>query len=142
MTEATPTTVSGHVVRDGAGRLWIDVPRRSACQTCDKSKGCGMGVLGSLSGNGSIRLAADGRAVHVGDQVALTCSSSALLKAAFLAYGLPALGLVFGAVAMALMNFSDGAQVLGAALGLGLGVLTTRQAVARGHLPKLTLNEE
>jgi len=141
MSNAT-ATVSGQVVRDDAGRLWIDVPRRSACQTCGKSKGCGMGVLGGLGGNGAVRMAADTPGLVVGQRVAVTCASSDLLLAAFLAYGLPALGLVVGAVAMAVMNFGDGAQALGAASGLILGVLITRQAVARGHLAAMTLNEE
>ncbi len=141
MSNAT-ATVSGHVVRDGAGRLWVDVPRRSACQTCAKSKGCGMGVLGGLGGNGGVRVAVDAPGLVAGQRVSVTSASSGLLQAAFLAYGLPALGLVVGAVTMAVMNFGDGAQALGAALGLVLGALITRQAVARGHLAAMTLNEE
>jgi len=101
-----------------------------------------MGVLGGLGGNGTVRMAAEGHDLVAGQRVALTCASSGLLQAAFLAYGLPALGMVLGAVATAAMEFGDGAQALGAALGLGLGVLITRQAVARGHLAALTLNEE
>ena len=43
---------------------------------------------------------------------------------------------------MAVMNFDDGAQALGAGLGLILGVMITRWAVARGHLPALIYFEE
>lgn len=139
MTDASPT-VTGHVVRDDAGRLWVDVPRRSACQSCGKSSACGMSVLGGLSSAGSIRLNADGLAE--GASVDLACPSSGLLKAAFLAYGLPALGLVGGAVSMAVLEFGDGVQALGAGLGLVLAIILTRRTVARGHLPTLSIYEE
>lgn len=142
MTEIHPPTVSGHVLRDGAGRFWIDVPRRSACQSCDKTSSCSMSVLGGLVGSATIRLPIQGMDIQVGDRVRLACPSDGLLKAALLAYGLPALGMVVGAVLMSLMNFNDGPQALGAGLGLFLGVMATRWLVARGHLPALTYFEE
>ncbi|MCR4379346.1 MAG: SoxR reducing system RseC family protein [Rhodospirillales bacterium] len=147
MTETLPPTfseptVSGQVMRDGAGRLWLDVPRLSACQSCDKTSTCSMSVLGGLAGSASMRLPVEGVDLHSGDRVTVACSSNGLLKSAFLAYGLPSLGLVVGAAMMAVMNFDDGAQALGAGLGLILGVMITRWAVARGHLPALTYFEE
>lgn len=135
-------TVSGLVLRDGAGRLWLDVPRHSACQSCGKSSSCSMGVLGGLAGSASMRVPIDDENLRAGDQVTVVCSSTGLLKSAFLAYGLPSVGLVLGAAMMAVMNFADGAQALGAGMGLVLGVMTTRWAVAQGHLPTLTYFEE
>lgn len=142
MSDTSHIVATGQVVRDGAGRMWIDVPRRSACQSCGKASGCGMSVLGGLSGNSPLRLSVDGLNRAPGEHVALSCAASGLLKAAFLAYGLTVLGLVAGGVAPALLGLGDGWQALGAALGLGLGILITRWAVARGHIPALTLTEE
>lgn len=142
MIDVSATSVFGRVVRDGAGRQWIDVPRRSACQSCGKSSDCGMSILGSLAGDPNLRLPIDGLSVHDGAQVELSCASSGLLRAAFLAYGLPTLGMVGGALAAAALDFGDGVLALSALVGLALGVMTTRLAVARGHMPTLTLIEE
>lgn len=142
MTDAPSTPVFGRVVRDGAGHQWIDVPRRSACQSCGKSSDCGMSLLGSLAGDKSLRLPIAGLSVRDGAQVELSCSSRGLLRAAFLAYGLPSMGVVGGAVVAALLDYGDGVQAMSAFLGLALGVMTTRLAVARGHLPTMTLIEE
>jgi sigma-E factor negative regulatory protein RseC len=136
------STVSGQVLRDGAGRYWLDVPRRSACQSCGKSSACSMNALGGLVGSANMRLPIEGLGLSSGDRVTVACSTDSLLKSAFLAYGLPSLGLVVGAAIMAMMNFGDGGQALGAGMGLALGVMITRWAVARGFLPALTYFEE
>lgn len=139
MSEPLAHTVIGRVVRDGQDRLWIKVPRLSACQGCGKSDSCATPQMG---GGAPSRLPVVGLDVRAGDTVSLSCAGQGVLKAAFLAYGVPALGLVLGALGAALAGGGDFAELLGAALGLGLGLLTTRLAVARGHLPELILNEE
>lgn len=138
----TTATVYGQVVRDASGRMWVDVPRRSACHSCEKTSGCSMSVLGGLVGGQTTRLPIDGLDMRDGETVQLSCPSEGLLKAAFLAYGLPAFAMVVGALVAATLTVSDLYQALGAAGGLALGVLITRWLVARGHLPTMTLNEE
>lgn len=136
------TAVSGTVVKDAQGRTWVDVPRRSACQSCGKSSGCSMSVLGGLAGGQTTRLSVDGMDLEPGQQVALACPSSGVLKAAVLAYGVPLLGVVGGALIAAAFDFSQGAQMLSAAVGLGVGILVLRRSGRQGGLANLTLIEE
>ena len=140
MTE--PLTVTGRIELDAQGRTWVAVPRRSACQSCGKSSGCGMSVLGGLAGGQKTRLPIAGMDAREGDTVALSCAPGGLLKAAFLAYGLPVLGLVLGAGAAALMNLNDASQMLGAGAGLVAGLLLARLAAKHGRTPTLRLIEE
>ena len=132
------TTVTGRVIRDG-GNLYIDVPRRSACQSCGKESGCGMSLLGGLAGNGSMRLSLNDDAADPGAEVVLGCSQDGLLKAAFIAYAPPALGLVLGAVAAALSGLGEGVQALSALGGLALGLMLTRVAAAKTRLPAMQI---
>jgi len=136
------STVSGRVVAGDDGRLFVDVPRRSACQSCGKESGCGMSVLGALSVSQSLRLELQDISVVAGQSVRLSCPQDGLLKAALMAYAPPALGVVMGAVAMALNGFGDGAQVLGALTGLALGLMTTRMLATRSALPKMNILKE
>lgn len=136
------SSVTGRVSVDADGRTWIDVPRRSACQSCGKSSACSVSVLGGLTGGQTTRLPVEGLDVREGQSVQLTCTSENLLKAAFLAYGLPALGVVAGGLCAAAAQGGDGLAFLGAALGLGLGVASARWLTTRGHVSEMTIYEE
>ena len=140
--EPVLTTVGGRVIADDDGRLFVDVPRRSACQSCGKESGCGMSVLGGLSVSQSVRLELQDVGVDPGQTVQLSCPQDGLVKAAILAYAPPALGVVAGAVAMALSGFGDGAQAFGALLGLGLGLMTTRMVASHSALPQMYILKE
>lgn len=142
MSDEGTTAVSGTVVQDAQGRTWVDVPRRSACLSCGKSSGCSMSVLGGLTGGQTTRLSVDGLELAPGQQVELACPSGGVLKAAVLAYGMPLAGVVGGALIAAALEFSQGAQMLCAGLGLGVGVLLLRWAGRQGSLANLTLIEE
>jgi len=135
-------TVSGLVVADGDGRLFVDVPRRSACQSCNKESGCGMSVLGGLSVSQSLRLELQDVRVDPGQSVQLSCPQDELVKAAVLAYAPPALGVVAGAVTMALSGFGDGGQAFGALAGLGLGLVTVRMLASHSALAQMYILKE
>lgn len=142
MSDQRYSAVFGTVVKDAQGRTWVDVPRRSACQSCGKSSGCSMSVLGGLAGGQATRLSVSGVNLAPGQHVELVCPTTGVLKAALLAYGLPLAGLVVGALVAVAFDFSQGAQVLCAGVGLGAGALALRWASRRGDLANLTLIEE
>lgn len=142
MSDEGYTTVSGTVVKDAQGRTWVEVPRRSACQSCGKSSGCSMSVLGGLTGGQITRLSVGGLELPPGQQVKLACPAGGVLKAAMLAYGVPLAGVMGGALIAAALDQSQGAQMLSAGLGLGLGVLAMRWAGRQGGLTNLTIIEE
>ena len=134
------TTVTGRVAVDDDGALFVDVPRRSACQSCGKDSACGMSVLGGLAGTaGFVRMDLKDGTAQSGDTVTLSCPQDGLLKAAVIAYAPPALGLVGGAVTAALNGGGDGVQALGALGGLVLGLMITRWAAAKSRLPAMTI---
>lgn len=135
------TTVTGRVVRDGDG-LFVDVPRRSACQSCGKESGCGMSLLSGLAGGGSMRMNLREGVAEPGSSVVLGCPQDGLLKAAFIAYAPPALGLVVGAVVAALNGSGEGVQALGALGGLIVGLMLTRVAAAKARLPAMRILKE
>lgn len=141
MSEQLITVVSGTVVQDDLGRLFVDVPRMSACQSCSKSKGCGTSMLGSLGGTKDLRFRLKGKA-EVGDTIRLVCDQDDLVRAAFLAYMPPAVGMVLGGASAALSGSGDGVQALCALGGLCLGLILTRGLSTRDRVPAMQVIKE
>ena len=75
--------------------------------------------------------------LSLGDRVQLVVPASALVQASLLMYVLPLLGLMIGALAGQLLFATNGASILGGALGFGLALLglSRRQngLFANGH---------
>jgi sigma-E factor negative regulatory protein RseC len=69
-------------------------------------------------------LAQDNLGVSVGDEVLLGIPENGALRAAFVLYGVPLLGLMFGVVIA--QAWGDGWAALAGLLGLGLGLLVVR----------------
>ncbi len=110
------------------GMATVTVSRLVACARCAAGKGCGAGLL---SGNPKpakfqVRVA-ESMGLEVGDQVTLELSPDSLLKASFLVYGLPLVGvvaiLIVGwLVAGPLTDVAaTGLAVAGLAAGLAIG---------------------
>lgn len=83
--------------------IWVQPQRKSACGGCQSSQGCGTASLSKLFVQQEakpIPLAktAISENAQVGDRVLLSLDESKLVKHAFMAYGLPLVGLLMGAV--------------------------------------------
>ena len=137
MSEERISSVTATVVQGKDGGLVLNVPRRSACKSCSKDDGCGMSMLGGLTATQGMKMELNPGVAQVGDTLELGCSQDGLVKAAFIAYAPPALGLVLGASAAALNGGGDGVQALGALGGLMIGLLCTRGLAAKSRLPKM-----
>jgi positive regulator of sigma E activity len=106
---------SGHIValRDGIATVSIASP--AACASCGSRSAC--------AGSRTIELPAPAGA-RPGAAVTVAVADEALLRSALLAYFLPTVATLLGAVACA--GFGDAAAVAGAACGLGSGLLGMR----------------
>lgn len=77
----------------------VRTERRSTCGGCRASGSCGTSLLDRMLGRRAVLLRAENRAgANAGDQVVVGVDESTLLRAAVLAYLLPMLALIVGAV--------------------------------------------
>ncbi|CAI8776154.1 SoxR reducing system RseC family protein [Methylocaldum szegediense] len=114
------------------GKVWVEKPRRSACGGCLRQ--CASGVVDRYFGAPTIRLQVLSPIdVQVGDRVVLGIQEDAFVKGSFCAYLIPLLGLFLGAIlgniivfSLALDVSSDGASVIGGAIGLSLSFIILR----------------
>jgi len=73
----------------------VTVSRLVACARCAAGKGCGAGLLSGNPAPAEFQVQIpDSMALRVGDQVTLELSPDNLLKASFLVYGLPLVGVL------------------------------------------------
>lgn len=118
--------VAAHVLslQDGMAEVRLDAP--AACGSCGAQGACGGGRARR------VRIAV-APGIGAGDRISLQLSEADLNRSALLAYLLPAAGMLLGALFLA--PGGDSLAVLGAALGLGLGLVSLRLfgRRARGH---------
>lgn len=141
-------TSQGVVVElDGAFAL-VEVQRQNGCGGCQSQAGCGTATLSKLfspSFTAPIRVM-NTLDVQVGDRVILSLDESQVVRQAFMAYGLPLIGLFLSAIilkfiAQTLFSMTplqlDLVAILGGAAGLFMGWGLTRK-LHRPSLPVLT----
>lgn len=117
------------VVTTGIDHVWLDVQRQSACGSCQVSAGCGTAALTKVWGGRSSRVRAISTLpLQVGDAVIVGLADGVLLRGALLAYLLPVVLLLAGAVLgeSAFAGAGEEPVILLGALGLGLGFLAVR----------------
>ena len=132
-------TAGGHLVEGvarvvvvDAARTWLEPEQTSSCGACASAAACGV-----KSGQNDRRLKArrfsvsNDAGLRVGDRVVIGMSEYALIRASSVAYAIPLLSMMVGAVVAHLYFGSDGAAMLSAAGGLLLGVLVARIWAAR-----------
>ena len=126
-------TETGRVVGIETDGIWVETIRRSTCGTCSAQKGCGHGLLNRISEGkrGYVRALPGDQSVEdykVDDQVLISIPEEVILRGSFIAYILPLLSMLTGA--MAVSHFFAGQPdllaVVGAAGGLALGFILVR----------------
>ncbi|MCC5866952.1 MAG: SoxR reducing system RseC family protein [Gammaproteobacteria bacterium] len=101
----------------------------SGCPRCDRGEGCGQGAWFAARSR-TWRLSVPTGAAQVASTVRLTLPATRLLHAAALAYGLPLLGLVTGAVLGQLLG-GEFPAVSGSIIGLLAGFALARRLAVR-----------
>ncbi len=117
------------VVAQEPGIAWVETRRRNACGACSQSAGCGSALLSRLFAPGADRLALeDGLGVAIGERVVIGIPDGLLVRASLIAYLLPLLTLVMGAVLAEWWQLAEIEVALTGIAGLGAGIWLT------GHL--------
>lgn len=128
----------GLVVGQEDGFVLVQTQRQSACGGCQSESGCGTSALAKLFSNtGSAPIKVENTLnAAVNDQVLLKLDESRLVLHAFMAYGLPLIGLFLFAVLLkwagqSLLGMQAGQaellSILGGLFGLLLGWFVTKR---------------
>ncbi len=133
-------TESGRVVGIEADSLWVETIRRSTCGACKAQKGCGHGLINSVSDGkrGYIQVLPGHRSFahySVGDQVLISIPEEVILRGSFVAYLVPLIAMLVGALAAVrwLPGNEDLVAVVGAGSGLALGFALVHWHGTRHH---------
>lgn len=126
-------TETGRVVGIENDGIWVETIRRSTCGTCSAQKGCGHGLLNRISEGrrGYVRALPGHQSVDdykINDQVVISIPEEVILRGSFIAYILPILSMLAGAMAAShfWVGQQDALAVVGAAGGLALGFTVVR----------------
>ena len=102
----------------------LEIERKTACGLCGQTRGCGNSIWGKLFGHQTTAFKAQNRInAKVGDSVIVGINEKALLKSALLLYILPLVTLFVGAILASQLWQTDASTMLGAVVGLVLGLL-------------------
>jgi len=118
------------------GKAIVAVSRTVACARCAAGKGCGAGLLSGKSKPVNLAVPVpETLDLQVGDKVILELSPDSLLRASFLVYGLPLIGLISALILGWLFAgpLSDGYAVGLAIVGLVTGLLVGRARIGRNR---------
>lgn len=108
-------------IRDGIAAIRVE--RASACSSCGTRSVCGAGRADETVV--FLPLDMSSAPARSGDRVTVQLAAGGLTRAAFLAYLLPAMSTLLGALLLA--GAGDLAAVAGALAGLGLGLIALRR---------------
>lgn len=126
-------TETGRVVALDQQGLWVETIRQSTCGSCSAQKACGHSLINSISdGKRSYIRVLPGdhgsQDCSIDDQVRISIPEEIILRGSFIAYMLPLLCMLAGAIlAGQLLSFNpDAAAAIGAIGGLGVGFALVR----------------
>jgi sigma-E factor negative regulatory protein RseC len=143
MTETHLIETSARVVFTAPGKVWVEGGSQQGCAACQSQSTCGVSGLGKFFNRNKppVALACD-LAVQPGDSLVLNLAESDLLRAGLLAYLLPALLSVAGAIAATLAGLGDAAAALAmlAAFAAGLVVARVFARAPRFHISRPTIH--
>lgn len=119
------------VVSVGNGKAWVEASSQQGCAACQSQSSCGVSGLGKFFGRNKppVALACD-LAIQPGDSLVLSLAESDLLRAGILAYLLPTVLSVLGAITTSLFGLGDAAAVAAMLAGFAAG-LTIARAFSR-----------
>ena len=102
----------------------LEIERKTACGLCGQTRGCGNSIWGKLFAHRSSAFKAQNRInAKVGDSVIVGINEKALVKSALLLYILPLATMLIGAILTSHFRQTDASAMLGAVIGLALGLL-------------------
>jgi sigma-E factor negative regulatory protein RseC len=115
------------VVASCNGELLVESTERSGCGGCGSRSVCGVsGLAKYFSGGRKPVVLSCAAAVQPGAELQLQMSEGDLLKSGLLAYLVPSVFAIAGAAVATLAGYGDVFAVLGAAAGVGAGLLLVR----------------
>jgi sigma-E factor negative regulatory protein RseC len=123
------------VVSTAPGTVWVEASSQQGCAACQSQGTCGVSGLGKFLGRNKppVALACD-LAVQPGDGLVLNLAESDLLRAGLLAYLLPTLLSVAGALAATLAGLGDAAAAVAMAAGFAAGLGIARVFARAPHI--------
>jgi sigma-E factor negative regulatory protein RseC len=102
----------------------LEIERKNACGLCGQTRGCGNSIWGKLFAHHSTAFKAQNHInAKEGQSVIVGINETALLKSALLLYILPLVTLFLGAILATKINPSDVSAMVGAVVGLMMGLL-------------------
>lgn len=117
---------TGKVVALEGRMAWVETLRTSACDSCSAKSGCGHSALAKLGQNHVHMQAHSDLILSVGDQVVIGVPEDVMVKSSLLAYLMPLLGMMAGALLVQQVQPGDLYTALGGFSGLLAGFLALR----------------
>lgn len=118
---------SGRVVAVEEGAVWVESIRQTACQSCAARKGCGHSALAKIGQQHKSHVKAlNAFDLNVGDQVVIGVPEDVVMKGTLVAYLMPLVLMLVGAIAADSIVSSDLWVGLSGLFGLALGFLLVR----------------
>lgn len=139
----------GEVVALEGDTVFVKTQRQSSCGGCQSESGCGTSALAKLfsnTGSAPIRMRNTLNAKQ-GDRVLLKLDESRLVLHAFMAYGLPLIGLFLGAIVLksagqSLFQLSETSAELLSILGGLVGLIAGWAFTKRFYKPAMPVLEK
>lgn len=120
---------SGTVVKTEGRFAWVETQQKSACGSCASAEGCGTSSLASLFEREATSMRVPNAiGARVGQQVTLGLSESGLVRAAFLVYMIPLLGMILGGLLTQwAISGNEGLVIAASLLGFAAGLVFVRR---------------
>jgi sigma-E factor negative regulatory protein RseC len=123
------------VVSISNGKAWVEASSQQGCAACQSQSSCGVSGLGKYFGRNKPPVAvACELAVQPGDSLVLSLAESDLLRAGILAYLLPTVLSVLGAITTSLFGLGDAAAVAAMLAGFAAGLAIARVFAHAPHI--------
>jgi len=123
------------VVSVGNGKAWVEASSQQGCAACQSQSSCSVSGLGKFFGRNKppVAVACD-LAIQPGDSLVLSLAESDLLRAGILAYLLPTVLSVLGAITTSLFGLGDAAAVAAMLAGFAAGLAIARVFSRAPHI--------